>query len=64
MIRIADITQQMPWPAQAGLNYGAVSASIASFVGLIQGPLAVIASTLSIIWLGLQIYAWFCRRKK
>lgn len=45
-------------PAQTGLNYGSVGAAVASFVGLIQGPLAVIASGLSIIWLGLQIYSW------
>jgi hypothetical protein len=45
-------------PAQTGLNYGSVGAAAASFVGIIQGPLAVIASLLSIIWLALQIYSW------
>jgi hypothetical protein len=35
-----------------------------SFFGVIQGPLAVLASFLSICWLGIQIFAWFERRKK
>jgi hypothetical protein len=63
-MRLLEAVQHFPVPAQTGLNWGAVSASVASFVGIIQGPLAVIASLLSIAWLSLQIYSWFDRRSK
>jgi hypothetical protein len=51
-------------PVQAAGNFSAVGAAMASFFGMIQGPLAVLASFLSICWLSLQIYSWFERRNK
>lgn len=64
MTRVAQAIEHVPQSIQLPANWTAVSAAIASFVGWIQGPLAVVASILSIIWLGLQIYGWFDKRRK
>lgn len=54
----------IPQSVQTVGNWGSVGAAVSSFVGIIQGPLAVVASLLSIVWLSLQIYSWYDRRKK
>jgi hypothetical protein len=61
MSRIEQLQQHIPQSVQTGANWGSVGAALASFFGAIQGPLAAIASLLSICWLSLQIYAWFKR---
>jgi hypothetical protein len=63
MSRIEQIQQHIPQSVQTGANWGSVGAALASFFGAIQGPLAVLASLLSICWLSLQIYSWFRHRK-
>jgi hypothetical protein len=63
MSRIEQIQQHIPQSVQTGANWGSVGAALASFFGAIQGPLAVLASLLSICWLSLQIYSW-CRKGK
>ena len=64
MTRVLGAVSQLPLPAQQGTSWAAVAAAVSSFVGWIQGPLAVIASVLSIIWLGLQIYGWIAKHRK
>ncbi len=56
MWKVEAAVQHIPVPVQVGLNYGSVGAALSAFFGAIQGPLAVIASVLSIIWLGMQIW--------
>lgn len=63
MSRLEQIQQHIPQPIQTGANWGSVGAALASFFGAIQGPLAVLASLLSICWLSLQIYSWFRKGK-
>lgn len=63
-MRIQDVPEHIPQSVQTLGNWGSVGAAVSSFVGIIQGPLAVIASLLSICWLGLQIYSWFANRKR
>lgn len=63
-MRVLEPIQQMAPQVQAAGNWGAVGAALMSFFGVIQGPLAVIASLLSICWLGLQIFAWFEKRRR
>jgi hypothetical protein len=62
MSKLVEQIQHIAPPVQAGANWGAVGAAVMSFFGVIQGPLAVLASFLSICWLGLQIYSWVERR--
>lgn len=58
-MRLEQIQQSIPPVVQTGANWGAVGAAVSSFFGVIQGPLAVIASVLSICWLGMQMWiAW------
>jgi hypothetical protein len=47
-----------------GLDATAAGAAFASFVGWLPGVLSVVASALSICWLGIQIYEWWDRKKK
>lgn len=54
---------QIPPYIQTPCNWTAVGAAASSFIGLIQGPLAVVASLLSICWLSLQIYSWWKRKE-
>lgn len=63
-MKIEQIQQHIPQSVQTGANWGSVGAALGSFFGAIQGPLAAIASFLSICWLGLQIYSWFMRHRK
>lgn len=56
------IVEHIPQPIQTGANWSAVGAAISAFVGWLQGPLAVVASLLSICWLALQIYSFFKKR--
>jgi len=60
---LEQIQQHIPLPVQHGLDWSAVGAAAASFAGVIQGPLAVVASLLSIVWLGLQIYGKLKKRR-
>jgi hypothetical protein len=46
-----------------GLDATAAGAAFASFVGWLPGVLSIVASALSIIWLGIQIYEWRQKRK-
>jgi hypothetical protein len=62
-VKLEQIQQHIPQSVQTGANWGSVGAALASFFGAIQGPLAVLASLLSICWLSLQIYSWFKHRK-
>lgn len=62
-MRIEQIQEHIPQTIQTAANWGSVGAAMASFFGAIQGPLAAIASLLSICWLSLQIYSWWKRRK-
>ena len=62
-MKLDQIQQSIPQPLQTVSNWGAVGAAVSSFVGWIQGPLAVVASLLSICWLSLQIYGWFRKGK-
>jgi hypothetical protein len=55
--------EQIPQSIQTPCNWTAVGAAVGSFVGWIQGPLAAVASILSICWLGLQIFSYFKNRK-
>jgi hypothetical protein len=64
MVRLVDMVQQVPSPVQAGLNWGSIGGAVSSFFGFIQGPLAAVASLLSIVWLSLQIYSWVEKRRK
>lgn len=64
MTRITDAVEHLPQAVQTSGNWTAVGAALASFFGAIQGPLAVIASGLSIVWLALQIFSWVERRRK
>jgi hypothetical protein len=63
-VRVIEQVQHLAPPVQAAGNWGSVGAAVMSFFGVIQGPLAVLASFLSICWLGLQIFAWFEKRRK
>ena len=63
-VRLEQIQAHIPQPIQTGANWGSVGAALMSFFGAIQGPLAVVASLLSICWLSLQIYAFFKRKGK
>jgi hypothetical protein len=63
-VRVLEQVQHIAPPVQAAGNFSAIGAAMASFFGMIQGPLAVIASFLSICWLGLQIFSWLERRRK
>jgi hypothetical protein len=63
-MKLETIQEHIPQSIQTGANWGSVGAALASFFGAIQGPLAAIASMLSILWLGLQIYSYFKKRKK
>lgn len=63
MSRLEQIQAAIPQPVQTGANWGSVGAALMSFFGAIQGPLAVVASLLSICWLSLQIWSWFKNRK-
>ena len=63
-MKLEQIQQHIPQSVQVPANWAAVGAAISSFVGWIQGPLAVIASLLSICWLSLQIYGWFQKRRR
>jgi len=49
----------IPQSVQTPCNWTAVGAAVSSFAGWIQGPLAVVASILSIIWLAVQLYSWW-----
>lgn len=62
--KLADAVEHIPQTVQSGGNWTAVGAALASFFGAIQGPLAVVASVLSIVWLSLQIYTWFDKRRR
>jgi hypothetical protein len=62
-VKLEQIQQHIPQSVQTGANWGSVGAALASFFGAIQGPLAVLASLLSICWLSLQIYSWFRKGK-
>lgn len=62
-MKLEQIQQAIPHSVQTPANWAAVGAAISSFVGWIQGPLAVLASLLSVLWLSLQIYGWFKKRK-
>ena len=53
----------IPQQAQAGMMGGAVFGAWASAAGFLQDWLGVGAALLSIVWLGLQIFGWFERRK-
>lgn len=55
--------ESIPQSIQTPANWTAVGTSVGAFIGWIQGPLAVIASLLSILWLSLQIYSFFKKRK-
>lgn len=63
MQTLEQMQQHIPAPVQHGLDWSAIGAAGASFAGVIQGPLAVIASLLSIVWLSLQIYSKLKKRK-
>ena len=63
-MNLEQLQQSIPHPVQTGCNWTAVGAAVSSFVGWLQGPLAIVASFLSICWLGLQIYAFFKNRKQ
>ena len=54
----------IPQQVQTGMTGGAVAGAWASAAGLMQDWLGVAAAFLSIVWLGLQIYSWFERRKR
>ena len=62
-MKLEQVTQSIPQSIQTATNWSAVGAAMASFFGAIQGPLAAIASLLSICWLSLQIYSWWRKRK-
>ena len=63
-MKLEQIQQSIPQVVQTPANWAAVGASVSAFVGWIQGPLAVIASLLSICWLSLQIWAFFKKKRK
>lgn len=46
-----------------GLDAAAAGAAFASFAGVLPVVLACIASTLSIVWLTIQITDWYFKRK-
>lgn len=59
MIRVVEAVGQLPAVAQHSTSWAAVAAAVSSFVGLVQGPLAVLASVLSVAWLACQIWLFF-----
>lgn len=61
---IATAVDHVPLPVQHVASWTSVGGALSAFFGIVQGPLAAGASALSIVWLGLQIYAWFERRFK
>lgn len=63
-MKLGGMLDQIPQQAQAGLTGGAVAGAWLSLVDVIQGYAALAASILSIIWLGLQIWSWWEKRRK
>jgi hypothetical protein len=61
-VRVLEQVQHIAPPVQAGANWGSVGAAILSFFGVIQGPIAVIASVLSAAWLGCQLWLFFTNK--
>lgn len=59
-MKLEQIQQVIPQPIQTGLNWGSIGATIAT----IAGWLPSIAALFSIVWLSLQIYSWFEKRRK
>lgn len=58
-MKLEQIQQAIPQPLQTGLNWGSIGATIATIAGWLPN----VAALLSIIWLSLQIYSWFEKRR-
>jgi hypothetical protein len=58
-VRLEQLQQHIPQSVQTGANWGSVGAALSAFFGAIQGPAAVVASVLSAVWLGCQLWLFF-----
>lgn len=63
-MKLNPLMDQIPQGVQGVMNGGAVIGAWASFVGLIQDTAGAVAAVLSVVWLGLQIYSWWEKRRK
>lgn len=59
----APTSQAMNQTIKHGLDAAAAGGAFASFAGMLPVVLACIASTLSIVWLTIQITDWYFKRK-
>ena len=68
MSRLAVAVDSLSPAVQQSANWTSVGTAIGTFIGMvvgaIQGPLAVFASLMSAIWLCLQVYTWFEKRRR
>ena len=60
MNKVLDSINHAPVAAKATLDVGAVSLA---WVSMLTDHLPQLASLLSVIWLSLQIYAWFATKR-
>jgi hypothetical protein len=58
-VTLEQIQQAIPQPLQTGLNWTSIGATVATIAGWLPN----IAALLSIIWLSLQIFSWFEKRR-
>ena len=54
---------QIPAPARLPVDAVAYGTAGAALMGYLPTGLAIVASLLSILWLGIQIYAWWEARR-
>ena len=63
-MKFATVMDLIPQRTQSGITSGAVFGAWASAAGFLQDWLGVVAAFLSIIWLGVQLYSWWEKRKR
>lgn len=62
-MKLYPIMDQVPQGVQHALTGGAVAGGWAAFMGLIQTVFGALAAVLSFIWLAMQIYSWWEKRR-